>query len=53
VEVRQYQMADGKAPMVDWLEGLHDGATRARVTARLDRLKVAARRLEERGWRHL
>jgi len=26
--------------MVDWLEGLRDGATRARITARLDRLKA-------------
>jgi putative addiction module killer protein len=40
VEVRQYQMADGKTPMIDWLEGLRDGATRARITARLDRLKA-------------
>jgi hypothetical protein len=26
--------------MVDWLEGLRDGTTRARITARLDRLKA-------------
>jgi putative addiction module killer protein len=40
VEVRQYQTAEGKTPMAEWLEGLRDGATRARIAARLDRLKV-------------
>jgi putative addiction module killer protein len=40
MEVRQYQTAEGKTPMAEWLEGLRDGATRARIAARLDRLKV-------------
>jgi putative addiction module killer protein len=40
VKVRQYQTAEGKAPMAEWLEGLRDGATRARITARLDRIKA-------------
>jgi putative addiction module killer protein len=40
MEVRQYQTAEGKTPMAEWLEGLRDGATRARIMARLDRLKV-------------
>jgi putative addiction module killer protein len=40
MEVREYQTADGKMPLTEWLEGLRDGATRARIVARLDRLKT-------------
>jgi putative addiction module killer protein len=40
VEVRQYQTAEGMTPVAEWLEGLRDGATRARITARLDRVKA-------------
>ena len=40
MEVREYQTADGKTPLTEWLEGLRDGATRARIVARLDRLKT-------------
>jgi putative addiction module killer protein len=40
VEVRQYQTAEGKTPMAEWLDALRDGATRARITARLDRVKA-------------
>ena len=40
LEVREYQTAEGKTPLTGWLEGLRDGATRARIVARLDRLKA-------------
>jgi putative addiction module killer protein len=40
VEVREYQTAEGKTPLTEWLQGLRDGATRARIVARLDRLKA-------------
>ena len=40
IEVREYQTAEGKIPVAAWLEGLRDGATRARIVARLDRLKA-------------
>jgi putative addiction module killer protein len=40
VEVREYQTTEGKAPLTEWLESLRDGATRGRIAARLDRLKV-------------
>ena len=40
MEVREYQTADRKMPLTEWLEGLRDGATRARIVARLDRLKA-------------
>ena len=40
VEVREYQTAEGKSPLTEWLEDLRDGATRARIVARLDRLKA-------------
>jgi putative addiction module killer protein len=43
VEVREYQTTEGKIPLTAWLEGLRDGATRARVVARLDRLKAGLR----------
>lgn len=39
-EVRRYQTADGKMPLTDWLDGLRDGQTRARILARLDRLQT-------------
>ena len=42
VEVREYQTAEGKSPLTEWLEDLRDGATRARIVARLDRLKAKA-----------
>jgi len=38
VEVREYQTTEGKAPLTEWLASLRDGGTRARITARLDRL---------------
>jgi putative addiction module killer protein len=40
VDVKQYQTVAGKAPLTEWLEGLRDAATRARIVARLDRLKA-------------
>jgi putative addiction module killer protein len=40
VEVREYQAAAGKIALTAWLEGLRDGATRARIVARLDLLKA-------------
>jgi putative addiction module killer protein len=40
VEVREYQTADGSTPLTDWLDNLRDGAARARIVARLDRLKA-------------
>jgi len=43
VEVRQYQTADGRVPLAEWLDGLRDAVTRARVVARLDRLAAGLR----------
>ncbi|HWJ36914.1 MAG TPA: type II toxin-antitoxin system RelE/ParE family toxin [Steroidobacteraceae bacterium] len=40
IEVREYQTAESKTPLTQWLKGLRDGATRARIVARLDRLKA-------------
>jgi putative addiction module killer protein len=40
VEVREYETADGRAPLTEWLDALRDGAARARIVARLDRLKT-------------
>jgi putative addiction module killer protein len=43
LEVRQYQTARGRKPLAEWLAGLRDSATRARITARLDRLTAGLR----------
>jgi putative addiction module killer protein len=40
VELRRYQTADGKTPLTDWLDGMRDHETRARVIARLDRVQA-------------
>lgn len=40
VDVREYQTAAGKFPLNDWLDALRDPVSRARVIARLDRLKT-------------
>jgi putative addiction module killer protein len=40
VEVREYQTAEGESPLTEWLQRIRDGATRARIVARLDRLKA-------------
>jgi putative addiction module killer protein len=40
LEVREYQIAEGKSPLTEWLRGLRDGPTRGRIVARLDRLKA-------------
>jgi len=40
VEVREYQTIAGEVPLADWLNGLRDPVTRARVVARIDRLKA-------------
>jgi len=39
MEVQLYKTAVGKEPLTEWLDDLRDGATRARIAARLDRLK--------------
>ena len=40
LEVREYQIAEGKSPLTEWLRGLRDGPTCGRIVARLDRLKA-------------
>ena len=40
MEVREYQTVDGKTPLTEWLSALRDGSARARIVARLDRLKA-------------
>ena len=40
LEVREYQTAEGKVPLTEWLRGLRDGPTSDRIVARLDRLKA-------------
>src|ERR1700675_702201 len=39
-EDREYQTTGGRSPLAEWVRGLRDGATRARIVARLDRLKA-------------
>ena len=39
MEVQLYKTAVGKEPLTEWLDDLRDGATRARIAARLDRLR--------------
>ena len=41
--VRRYQTVEGRSPLTEWLEGLRDGVTRARIVARLDRLTEGLR----------
>lgn len=43
IEVRQYQTAEGRTPLAEWLEGLRDRTTRSRIVARLDRLTEGLR----------
>jgi putative addiction module killer protein len=40
LRVLQYQTADRKKPVADWLDGLADRSARARIFARLDRLNA-------------
>jgi len=40
VEVRNYETAAGEEPLAQWLESLRDRQARARIVARMDRLKV-------------
>jgi|SRR5579872_3336623 len=38
IEVRQYQIVDGRIPVAEWLNSLRDRVARLRIAARLDRL---------------
>ena len=40
MEVREYQAANGMTPLTEWLDAFRDGNARARIVARLDRLKA-------------
>lgn len=40
MEVREYQAADGRMPFSRWLDELRDHEARARIVARIDRLKA-------------
>lgn len=40
MKVRQYRTADGRTPLSEWLDGLRDLRARARIVARIDRLRV-------------
>ena len=39
IEIRYFIARDGKAPFIEWLEGLKDRGVRARIKVRIDRLK--------------
>jgi hypothetical protein len=39
-KVRRYHTTEGKVPLSEWLDGLRDGRSRARIVACLDWLKV-------------
>jgi putative addiction module killer protein len=43
IEIRQYQTAEGRTPLAEWLEGLRGRTTRSRIVARLDRLTEGLR----------
>jgi putative addiction module killer protein len=40
VEVRRYQTAEGKVPLSDWMDGIHDHRARDRIVTRMDRLSA-------------
>lgn len=40
VQIEVYQLPGGKQPFVDWLRGLKDSQTRARIRVRIARLQV-------------
>ena len=40
IEVRHYQTAEGSVPLSEWLEKLRDVRARARIVARLNRLRA-------------
>ncbi len=40
VNVHEYQTSDGVTPLSEWLDRLRDGHARARIVARIDRLRV-------------
>jgi len=40
VEIRTYETAEGKVPFDEWLCGIRDRSTRARIEARIDRLAL-------------
>ncbi len=39
-EIRYYQDADGRRPVIEWVEDLADRTVRARILARIDRLAL-------------
>lgn len=43
MEVRQYQTAEGRKPLAEWLDGLRDRLARARIVGRLERLGLGVR----------
>lgn len=43
IDVRQYQTAEGRVPVSEWLCGLRDTVARDRITIRLDRLAAGLR----------
>lgn len=40
IELRRYQTASGRDVLGDWLAGLKDARTKAKILARIDRLSV-------------
>jgi putative addiction module killer protein len=40
LRVLQYQTADGRRPLAEWLDGLADRKARSRILARLDRVNA-------------
>jgi putative addiction module killer protein len=40
MELREYEMEDGRVPFREWLEGLRDREARARIRARLGRIRL-------------
>lgn len=42
IELRYYQGADGKQPLVEWLNGLRDERARSKIRIRLDRLALGS-----------
>lgn len=43
-EIEFYETSDGKCPFIEWIEGLRDIQTRAKIKTRIDRLHLSVKK---------